>query len=148
MKNSFFLAKKYTVRNFRNSISENYSLFEILGNILKLYSAIIFSVRIFRVFELLGKLPYIVFNNPMKKKLSGSKGPYVQNFTSFFPKFTPTHSRSVYDPTGMSLAIHIGRCPICFLQNISQTGQVVLEKKSFEWFLPYMAMTATLNFGS
>ena len=52
-----FLAKKYTFRNFRNSISENKPLFEILGNILKLYLAIIFSVRIFRVFELLGNLP-------------------------------------------------------------------------------------------
>ena len=30
----------------------------ILGNILKLYLAIIFGVRIFRVFEVLGKLPY------------------------------------------------------------------------------------------
>ena len=53
----FFLAKKDTVRNFKNSISENKPLFEILGNILKLYLAIIFGVGIFRVFELLGKLP-------------------------------------------------------------------------------------------
>ena len=57
MKN-FFFAKKYTVRNLRNSISENQPLFEFLGNILKLYLAIIFSVRIFRLFELLGNLPY------------------------------------------------------------------------------------------
>ena len=56
MKNSF-LAKKDTVRNFRNSVSENWPLFEILGNILKLYLAIIFGVRIFRVFEIFGKLP-------------------------------------------------------------------------------------------
>ena len=56
MKN-YFLAKKDTVRNFRNSISENQSLFEILGNILKLLLAIFFGVRIFRVFEVLGKLP-------------------------------------------------------------------------------------------
>ena len=54
-----FLAKKDTVRNFRNSVSENKPLFEILGNILKLYLAIIFGVRIFRVFEVSGKLPYI-----------------------------------------------------------------------------------------
>ena len=40
----FFLAKKDTIRNFRNSISENKPLFEILGNILKLFSAIIFGV--------------------------------------------------------------------------------------------------------
>ena len=50
-------AKKDTVRNFRNSISEHKPLFEILGNILKLFLAIIFGVRIFRVFEVLGKLP-------------------------------------------------------------------------------------------
>ena len=60
MKNSPFLAKKDTVRNFRNSFSENKPLFEILGNFLKLYLAIIFGVRIFRVFEVLGKLPYQV----------------------------------------------------------------------------------------
>ena len=57
----FFLAKKDTVRNLRNSISENQQLFEILGNILKLYLAIIFGVRIFRVFEVLGKLPYAFY---------------------------------------------------------------------------------------
>ena len=55
------MAKKDTVRNLRNSISENQQLFEILGNILKLYLAIIFGVRIFRVFEVLGKLPYLFF---------------------------------------------------------------------------------------
>ena len=54
----FFWAKKDIVRNFRNSISENKPVFEILGNILKLILAIIFGVRIFRVFEVLGKLPY------------------------------------------------------------------------------------------
>ena len=53
----FFWRKKDTVRNFRNSISENWPLFEILGNILKLLLAIFFGVRIFRVFEVLGKLP-------------------------------------------------------------------------------------------
>ena len=57
MKNSLFWAKKNTVWNFRNSISENKPLFEILGNILKLLLAIIFGVRILRVFEVLGKLP-------------------------------------------------------------------------------------------
>ena len=57
---TLFLAKKDTVRNFRNSVSENKPLFEILGNILKLYLPIIFGVRIFRVFELLGKLPYFI----------------------------------------------------------------------------------------
>ena len=32
------------------------------------------------------------------------------------------------------------------MQNISLIGLVVLEKKSFEWFLPYMGMAAILNF--
>ena len=57
MKNSFFWRKIETVQNFRNSFSENLALFKILGNILKLLLAIIFGVRIFRVFEVLGKLP-------------------------------------------------------------------------------------------
>ena len=35
---------------------------------------------------------------------------------------------------------------ICFTQNISLIGTVVLEKKSFERFLPYMGMAAILNF--
>ena len=54
---ALFWAKKDIVRHFRNSISENKQVFEILGNILKLILAIIFGVRIFRVFEVLGKLP-------------------------------------------------------------------------------------------
>ena len=54
----FFLAKKDTVWNFRNSISKSKPLFKILGNILKLFLAIIFGVQIFRVLEVLGKLPY------------------------------------------------------------------------------------------
>ena len=40
----FFWRKKDTVRNSRNSISESEQLFEILGNSLKLYLAIIFGV--------------------------------------------------------------------------------------------------------
>ena len=47
----FFGAKKDIVQNFRNSVSGNKPLFEILGNILKLILAIIFGVQIFRVFE-------------------------------------------------------------------------------------------------
>ena len=52
----FFRAKNDIVRDFRNPISENKPLFEILGNILKLILAITFGVRIFRVFEVLGIL--------------------------------------------------------------------------------------------
>ena len=39
----------------------------------------------------------------------------------------------------------MGRCPICFLQNISLIRLVVLEKKIFEGFLPYLGMAAILN---
>ena len=46
----------------------------------------------------------IVFNIPMKNKLSSSKGSCIGNFASFFPTL-PTHSRLVYDPTGMTLTI-------------------------------------------
>ena len=56
----FFGVKKDIVLNFRNSISENKPLFAILVSILKLMLAIIFGVRILRMFEVLGKLPYIV----------------------------------------------------------------------------------------
>ena len=35
-----------------------------------------------------------------------------------------------------------------FPENISQIDLVVLENKSFEWFVPYMGMAAILNFGS
>ena len=71
----------------------------------------------------------------------------MRNFALFFFQLYPTHSRSVYDPTGMILAILYSKsCPICFMQNISLIGTVVLEKKSFELFLPYMGMAAILNF--
>ena len=33
-----------------------------------------------------------------------------------------------------------------YMQNIKLIGTVVLEKKSFEHFLPYMGMAAILNF--
>ena len=67
------------------------------------------------------------------------------NFALFFPTL-PHPLISVYDPTGMILAILYSKVPICFMQNISLIGAVVLEKKSFERFLPYMGMAAILNF--
>ena len=73
---------------------------------------------------------------------------HVPEILRHFSQFYPTHSRLVYDPTGTILAIYIGRCPICFLQNISLIRLVVLEKKIFEGFLPYLALAAILNFGS
>ena len=41
---------------------------------------------------------------------------------------------------------YIGRCSICFVQNTNKIGPLDLEKKSFEWFLPYMGDSAILNF--
>ena len=49
---------------------------------------------------------------------------------------------SVYD---LSYFIQGGAPLLCFLQNISQIAPMVLEKKSFYFFLPFMGMTAILN---
>ena len=69
-------------------------------------------------------------------------------FCVIFFQFYPTHSRSVYDPTGMIVAILYSKVPhmLCFMQNISLIGTVVLEEKSSERFLLYMGMAAILNF--
>ena len=48
------------VRNFRNSLFAKLLLFEILGHFQKLFWAKILGVRNFRVFEILGHLPYII----------------------------------------------------------------------------------------
>ena len=68
------------------------------------------------------------------------------NFALCFFQLYPTHSRSVYDPTGMILAILYSKVPHMLMQNISLIGTVVLEKKWFERFLPYRGMAAILNF--
>ena len=47
------------VRNFRNPLLAKLLLFEILGHFQKLFWAKILGVRNFRVFEILGHLPYI-----------------------------------------------------------------------------------------
>ena len=47
----------------------------------------------------------------MKNKLSSSKGSCIRNFAGFFSPLYPTHSRSVYDPTGMILAILYSKVP-------------------------------------
>ena len=47
----------------------------------------------------------------MKKQLSSSKGSCMGNFALFFFQFYPTHSRSVYDPTGMILDILYTKVP-------------------------------------
>ena len=66
-------------------------------------------------------------------------------FCVIFFQLYPTHSRFVYDPTGMILAILYSKVPH-MLNAKYQVGTVVLEKKSFERFLPYMGMAAILNF--
>ena len=67
-------------------------------------------------------------------------------FCVIFFQFYPTHSRLVYDPTGMILAILYSKVPICFMQNISLIGTVVLEKKSFERFLTIYGHGGHLEF--
>ena len=67
-------------------------------------------------------------------------------FCVIFFQLYPTHSRSVYDPTGMILAILYSKVLHMLHENISLIGTVVLEKKSFEGFLPYMGMASILNF--
>ena len=73
---------------------------------------------------------------------------HVPESLRHFSQLYPTHSRLVYDPTRTILAIYMARCPICFLHNINLIHQVVLGKKSFEWFFPYMGMAAIFNFKS
>ena len=50
------------VRNFRNPLLAKLLLFEILGHFQKLFWAKILGVRNFRVFEILGHLPYYLLD--------------------------------------------------------------------------------------
>ena len=59
-----------------------------------------------------------------------------------------TEFKKIFAEYYVAQLFYIGRCPICFMQNINQIGPMVLEEKSFRWFLPYMGMTAILNFVS
>ena len=67
---------------------------------------------------------------------------HVSEILCHFSKLYPTHSRLVYDPTGTILAILYNEAPHMLPANISLIRLVVLEKKSFKWFLPYMGMAA------
>ena len=49
-----------------------------------------------------------------------------------------TEFKNIFAEYYVTSAILLGRCPICFMQNINQIGPMVLEKKSFEWFSPYI----------
>ena len=53
------LLEESCVRNFRNPLFAKLLLFEILGHFQKLFWATILGVRNFRVFEILGHLPYM-----------------------------------------------------------------------------------------
>ena len=55
------LLEESCVRNFRNPLFAKLLLFEILGHFQKLFWAKILGVRNFRVFEILGHLPYFIF---------------------------------------------------------------------------------------
>ena len=55
------LLEESCVRNFRNPLFAKPPLFEILGHFQKLFWAKILGVRNFRVFEILGHLPYTLF---------------------------------------------------------------------------------------
>ena len=57
-----------------------------------------------------------------------------------------TEFKEIFAEYYVASAFYIRRCPICFMQNINQTGLMVLEKKSFEWFLPYMLHGGHLEF--
>ena len=71
-----------------------------------------------------------------------------RKFCIIFPNFTPpTQGLFMIQPEQFKL-FYLARCPICFPQNISLIQPVVLEKKIFERFLPYMGMAAILNFES
>ena len=72
---------------------------------------------------------------------------HVSEVLRHFSQLYPTHSRFVYDPTGMILAISY-REMTHMLPAKYQPNHMVLEKKSFESFLPYMGMAAILSFGS
>ena len=52
------LPEASSVRNFRNPLFAKLLLFEILGHFQKLFWEKILGVRNFRVFEILGHLPY------------------------------------------------------------------------------------------
>ena len=67
-------------------------------------------------------------------------------FCVIFFQFYPTHSRSVYNPTEMILAILYSKLPLMLHTKYQPNWPVVLEKKSFDRFLPYMGMAAILNF--
>ena len=51
------------VRNFRNPLFAKLLLFEILGHFQKLFWAKILGVRNFRVFKILGHLPYFCYSS-------------------------------------------------------------------------------------
>ena len=71
-----------------------------------------------------------------------------RKFSVIFPNLTPpTQGLFMIQPEQFQL-FYMERYPICFLHNINLIHQVVLGKKSFECFFPYMGMAAILNYKS
>ena len=62
-------------------------------------------------FKIFWFLSGIALNISMKNKLSSSNGSCIRNFRYFFFPIYPIHSRSVYDPTRMILAILYSKLP-------------------------------------
>ena len=60
----------------------------------------------------------------------------------------PTHLRSVYDPSGMILAILYKEVPHMLHAKYQPNQLSGSSEELSEWFLPYMGMTAILNFRS
>ena len=67
-------------------------------------------------------------------------------FCIIFPNFTPPTQGLFIIQLEQFQLFYKGRCPICFLKNISLICLVVLEKKSSEWFLPYYGHGGNLEF--
>ena len=67
-------------------------------------------------------------------------------FCVIFFQFYPTHSRLVYDPTGMILAILYSKVPHMLHAKYQANWHSSSGEESFERFLPYMGMAAVLNF--
>ena len=70
---------------------------------------------------------------------------YPKFYVIFF-QFYPTHSWSVYDPTGMILAILYSKVPHMLHAKYKPNWHSGSGEKSFERFLPYIGMAAILNF--
>ena len=67
-------------------------------------------------------------------------------FCVIFFQFYPTHSRSVYDPTGMISAILYSKVPYMLHAKYQPNWHSGSGEEVVRTFLPYMGMAAILNF--